>query len=154
MDLIGDYGSDVSDEEPEGPSSNGTVSAGNGASTGPAAAVSQPVSEQLGRLPAPKAADSDRWGSVFGAGILDRKRKTAASAGGGHSHGTAADAAGGAATNGDGHAEAAAPKRKLASFMAPLKPLTAEEMEVRGVWSLSLGPMSSTSRLVPCIHAA
>jgi len=131
MDLIGDYGSDVSDEEPQEGPSNGAVSTGNGVSAAPAEATGRPVSEHTARLPAPKAADSDRWGSVFGAGILDRKQKPAASAGGGHSNGTAANAAGAAAADGDGRGEApVAPKRKLASFMAPLKPLSAEELEV------------------------
>ena len=125
MDLIGDYGSDVSDDEPHG-ASNGTSSAGNSTRAGPTAAVSPPLGEQLNRLPAPgRPADTDRWGSVFGAGILDRKRKPPAAAAG-LSNGTAAKAA-----NGHGHEEAAAPKRKLASFMAPLKPLSQEEMEVR-----------------------
>ena len=132
MDLIGDYGSDASDEEPQDGPSNGAVSTGNGVSAASAQAAGRPFTEQPARLPAPPpAAANDRWGSVFGAGILDRKRKPAASGGGGHSNGTAANFAMGAAANGDGRGEApVAPKRKLASFMAPLKPLSAEELEV------------------------
>ena len=129
MDLIGGYGSDVSDEEPHG-TSNGTGSAHNGSVGGPITSADAPVSAQLARLPAPRAADTDRWGSVFGAGILDRKRKAPASASG-LSNGTTARGGKDTAVNGLGHEEAAAPRRKLASFMAPLAPLSQEELEAR-----------------------
>ncbi len=153
MDLIGGYGSDVSDEEPQEGPSDGAANTGNGVPAAPAESVGQHVSEQPARLPAPTPAANDRWGSVFGAGILDRKRKPAASAGVGHSNGTAASPAGGAAANGDGRGEAVAPKRKLASFMAPLKPLSAEELEVCAAQGRSQSCFEPVSGKGLCISA-
>ena len=129
MDLIGGYGSDVSDDDQRGPA-NGTADAHSGGKTVPAepatsAKETPAVSEQLARLPAPKAADNDRWGSVFGTGILEKKRQPAAI-----SRGVANGAASGAVANGLS-GEEGVQKRKLVSFMAPLTPLTAEELNVR-----------------------
>jgi hypothetical protein len=128
MDLIGDYGSDDSEDDQHGPA-NGVADAhtgGDAVPTDPASAPSIPdVSEQLVRLPAPRAADNDRWGAVFGTGVLDKKRKPTTV-----SRAVSNGAAGGPASNGHS-TDDGVPKRKLVSFMAPLKPLTAEELDVR-----------------------
>ena len=130
MDLIGGYGSDVSEDDQHGPANgvaDAVVNGGYVVRTELALAASPPaVSEQLARLPAATAADNDRWGAVFGTGIRDRKHKPTAT-----SNGLSNGAAGRAVAMNGHSADEGVLKRKLVSFMAPLKPLTAEELDVR-----------------------